>query len=143
MRRIPAIKTAMTPFPFSVDGSASIGDAQRFMRRHRIRHLPVTVDGELAGMISDRDIKLLLGPEFAYPSASELTVGDAMIRDAYTVDLETRLDVVLAHMADHHLGCALVTRKDKLAGIFTVTDACRQFSGLLRSEYRRSGGNAA
>ena len=133
----------MTPFPYSVDVMASVEEAQAFMRRHHIRHLPVTVDGTLSGMISDRDIKLLLGPDFAYPDASELTVGSAMVQEAYAVDLETRLDVVLAHMADHHLGCALVTRKGKLAGIFTVTDACRQFSDLLRSEYRRSGGNAA
>ena len=116
MKRIPSVKTAMTPFPYSVSVEASVDEALAFMREHRIRHLPVTDDGDLAGMVSDRDIKLMLGPDFAYPSGSELTVGDAMVRDAYVVDLETRLDLVVEHMAEEHLGSAIVTRKDKLAG---------------------------
>ena len=89
------------------------------------------------------DIKLMLGPDFAYPKGSELLVRDAMIRDAYVVDLDTPLDEVLAHMAAEQLGSAIVTRKDKLAGVFTVTDACLAFAEHLREQLRRSGGNTA
>jgi acetoin utilization protein AcuB len=143
MKRIPAVKTAMTPFPYSVEGNATVDQALEFMREHGIRHLPVTERGELAGMVSDRDIKLLLGPDFAYPSGSELTVAEAMIRDAYIVDLDTGLDEVVAHMAEHHLGSAIVTRKDRLAGVFTVTDACRALAEFLREQVRRAGGDSA
>lgn len=143
MKRIPAIKTAMTPFPFSVDSAATLAEAQKFMREHRIRHLPVTEDGALAGIISDRDIKLVLGPDFASPRPQEIRVAEAMVRDAYVVDLETRLDEVLSHMATHHLGAALVTRKGRLAGVFTVTDACHHFAEFLRDLVRRSGGDDA
>ena len=113
------------------------------MREHHIHHLPVTEDGQLAGLVSDRDIKLVLGPDFAYPSARELRVRDAMIREAYVVDLETRLDEVLRHMATHQLGSVIVTREDKLAGVFTTTDACRQFADFLRDQFRRSSGDDA
>ena len=143
MKRIPAVKTAMTPFPYSVDAGATLDEALEFMRKHNIRHLPVTEDGVLAGMVSDRDIKLILGPDFAYPSGSELKVAEAMVRDAYIVDLDTRLDTVVAHMAEEHLGSAIVTRKDKLAGVFTVTDACRVLAEFLREQLRRSGGGSA
>lgn len=143
MKRIPAIKTVMTPFPYSVDESATVDVALEFMREHQIRHLPVTDSGGLTGMISDRDIKLMLGPDFAYPKGSELRVGDAMVRDAYIVDLGTRLDEVLQHMAEEQLGSAIVTRKGKLAGVFTVTDACQAFAEHLREQLRRAGGNTA
>lgn len=143
MKRMPTIKSVMSPFPYSVDVSASVADAQEFMRQHRIRHLPVTQDGELVGSISDRDIKLVLGPDFAYPDAAATRVADAMVRDAYIVDMDTRLDDVLAHMALHQLGSAIVTRRGKLAGIFTVTDACHHFAEYLRDQVRRAGGDDA
>lgn len=143
MKRIPAIKSVMTAFPYSVDEGATVDAALAFMREHQIRHLPVTAEGHLAGMISDRDIKLMLGPDFAYPKGAELKVSEAMVRDAYVVDLDTRLDEVLQHMADEQLGSAIVTRKGKLAGVFTVTDACRAFAEYLREQLRRSGGDTA
>ena len=143
MKRIPTIKSAMSPFPYSVDVGASVADAQEFMREHRIRHLPVTQEGNLVGSVSDRDIKLVLGPDFAYPDAEATRVADVLVRDAYIVDMNTGLDDVLAHMAEHHLGSAIVTRQGKLAGIFTVTDACRHFAEYLRDQVRRAGGDDA
>ena len=52
-------------------------------------------------------------------------------------------DRVLLHMADEHIGCALVVKDGRLAGIFTTTDACRVFStrpapGASRSASPRS-----
>lgn len=141
MKRIPPIKAVMTPFPYSVDAGATVTQAREFMREHRIRHLPVTEHGQLTGLVSDRDIKLVLGPDFAYPPEQELAVRDVMVRDAYVVDLDTRLDEVLHHMAMHQLGSAIVTREGKLAGVFTTTDACHHFAELLRDQFRRSGGS--
>lgn len=125
----------MTPFPYSISETAPLTEAQAFMRAKKIRHLPVTRDGEPLGMISDRDIKLVLGPDFAYPNADELTIGQVMVKEVYSVDLAARIDNVLAHMARHHIGSALVTRKGKLVGVFTATDACRAFCEHLRSEF--------
>jgi CBS domain-containing protein len=59
------------------------------------------------------------------------------------VDLEERLDYVLAHMAAHHVGAAVVTRHGKLAGMFTTSDACRAFADRLRDQFRKSGGGNA
>lgn len=133
----------MTAFPYSVDVNATVDQAREFMRKHRIHHLPVTQDGQLTGLVSDRDIKLILGPDFAYPPEKLLTVRDAMLRDAYVVDLDTRLDVVLHHMATHQLGSAIITREGKLVGVFTTTDACHHFAEFLREQFRRSGGDDA
>ena len=63
----PNLKNAMTPFPFSVEAAAPIEHAIEFMREHKIRHLPVTSKGALTSLVTVRDIKLVLGPDFSYP----------------------------------------------------------------------------
>lgn len=119
----------MTPFPYSVEAEAPIEQAVAFMREHKIRHLPVTTGGTLTSLVTDRDIKLVLGPDFAYPR--NLKVRDAMVKDCYIVALDTPLAAVLRHMAEHRIGCAVVTRRGKLAGVFTSNDACRAFADYL------------
>jgi acetoin utilization protein AcuB len=141
--RLPQLKNVMTPFPYSVDVESPVDEAERFMREHKIRHLPVMEKGVLKGVITDRDIKLMLGPDFAYPNPRELKVGNAMIEDCYTVELATPLVAVLRHMAEHRLGSALVTRRGKLAGVFTVTDACRAFADYLDGGPPAEGDDAA
>ncbi len=143
MKRIPTIKTVMTPFPYSIEPKASAQEAQELMAEHSIHHLPVTEDGALVGMISRDDINLLLGKEPTKGKGKGLKVREAMIEDTYTVDLSERLDSVLHRMAEHHLRSVVVTRKGKLVGIFTQIDACAAFAEFLREQLRRSGGGTA
>ena len=131
----PLLKTYMTPFPYSVDIEAPIGEARLKMLEHKIRHLPVTRDNELVGVITDRDIKLILGPEFDNPNPAEVTVEEASIEDCYTVDIKTQLLPVLKHMSDHHIGSTVVTFNGRIAGIFTMVDACRAFAEHLETQF--------
>lgn len=133
----------MTPFPYSIDIDASVEQAVELMRTHKVRHLPVTERGELKGMVSDRDIKLMLGPDFAYPNPDEVRVRHAMVKQSHIVDLFTPLEPVLRHMAEHRLGSVLVTRRGKLAGVFTSTDACRCFADYLQERAPPPGTEAA
>jgi CBS domain-containing protein len=71
-------------------------------------------------------------------------VRDAYRPQPYVVDVSTQLDVVLDHMATHHIGSALVTKRGRLVGIFTATDACRKYCEHLRSLFPpRSGSEVA
>jgi acetoin utilization protein AcuB len=54
-----------------------------------------------------------------------------MVKDCYVVDIATPLAAVLRHMAAERIGSAVVTRKGKLAGVFTANDACRAFADYL------------
>jgi acetoin utilization protein AcuB len=125
----------MTPFPYSVALDAPIGAARKLMLDHHVHHLPVTQDGQLAGIITDRDIKLLLGPELGSPDPKELTVEDGYISECYVVDIETPLVEVLKAMMERHLGAALVTGHGRLAGIFTNMDACRVLHDHLNDRW--------
>lgn len=139
MRRIPQIKSVMTPFPYSIAPDDSLSDARRMMDAHEIRHLPVKQGDTLLGVITDRDIRLVSGPL----SDQGDRVRDAYLPHAYTVELTEPLDNVLLHMAAHHLGSVIVTKHGKLVGLFTVTDACRCFGEFLREQFLPGGGNEA
>ncbi|MGD8375623.1 MAG: CBS domain-containing protein [Acidobacteriota bacterium] len=127
MTHMPAVKSMMTPFPYSVEAAAALDDARRMMVDHHIRHLPVVENGRLVGALSDRDVD----------RGGEGRVRDVLLRELYVVDLDEPLDNVLLRMAERHIDAALVTREGKLAGIFTVTDACRRFCEFLRAWFPR------
>ncbi len=135
----PQILAYMTPFPYSVDVDAPLAEAHAFLRERRIRHLPVTERGQLAGVLTDRDIKLALGPDLGSPPERELSVRDVFQPDAYVVDAGTPLLTVAATMAERHLGSALVTRGERLVGIFTTTDACLALARVLHEQYPDPG----
>ena len=143
MKYLPHIKSVMTPFASSIDIEAPIDEARKFMQHHNIRHLPVTDGDVLVGILTDRDIKLYLGPDMDYPDVDGTKVRNVYKEEPYIVDLNERLDNVLIIMANNHFGSALVTRKDKLVGVFTATDACRSFAEYLRDQFRPSGGDEA
>ncbi len=137
--RSPQILAFMTPFPYSIDIGAPLGEAHAFLRERQIRHLPVTRDGELAGILTDRDIKLALGPDLGSPPERELRVADVFQPETYVVDAGERLEDVAATMAERHVGSALVTRGGKLVGIFTTTDACRALARVLHERHPHPG----
>jgi acetoin utilization protein AcuB len=134
MQGIPPIKAVMTPFPYSIESGASISAAAEMMRQHTIRHLPVMEAGQLVGLVSDRDIRLVQDPKQQAPP-EDRSVGDICMRDIYIAQLTDPLDRVLAHMAKRHIGSAVVVKQGRLAGIFTMTDACRLYGELLQSLY--------
>lgn len=142
VERIPAVKSVMTPFPWSVEVGASLAEARALMREHDVRHLPVVDGHDLVGVITDRDVRRLLESRFGLSGDDDLLVSDAMSPDVYSVDLNTPLDHVLDAMATRHLGCALITRHDQLAGILTTTDACRLYADHL-SRLRPQGDDVA
>lgn len=142
MKHIPAMGSAMTPFPYFVAVDDSLLRARTLMVEHEVRHLPVKDGARLVGVVTDGGIKRALDPDLGLPPKDELFVRDVFVPNAYVVDIGQPLDRVLQHMAEHHIGSALVTKAGRLAGIFTSTDACRLFAECLRSFFPSSSGDA-
>lgn len=130
MRKIPRIKSVMTPFPYSIAPSASLEDAEGMMDEYNIRHLPVCEGQEVVGVLSARELKV--GRNLA--EGRELTVRHVCTLEPLLVDLEEPLDQVTAKMAEARIGCAIVRRAGKLAGILTTTDVCRLLGKVLSDD---------
>jgi len=140
MNHSPQLKLLMTPFPYSIDIGADVSKALELMDEHDVRHLPVTDSHRLVGVISDRDIKSMRAGKKPGDPGYNPGVREMLIHDAYVVDINEPLDNVLLHMAERHIGSVIVTRKDKLAGVFTTNDACRGFGEYLRELFPRGNG---
>jgi CBS domain-containing protein len=143
MKRIPLIKSVMTPFPYSIDMDDTVDNASKMMVEHDIHHLPVTDKGKPVGVISDRDIKRALDQQFVRAGESKHRVRHISNFDTYIVDLAAPLDSVVLEMARKHTGTALVVRGGRLVGIFTASDACRYLGKLLSSLYPHGSDDAA
>lgn len=131
---MPQLRSVMTPFPHSIEIDAGVNAARDLFWEHQIRHLPVTHDAELVGVVSERDIGLVLASRPGDDPA-HITVRETYTASPYTADLRTPLADVLSRMAEDQLGSALVTREGKLVGIFTATDACVAFASHLREVF--------
>lgn len=131
-RHMPTVKVAMTTFPHSIDIERSADEAWAMMLEHQIRHLPVTADGTLVGIVTERDLRLVLRPG-AKPG--EATLRSACETDAFVVDDDAPLDAVVREMAERQIGSALVTRHGKLVGILTTTDVCRLLADALEAHF--------
>jgi len=139
--RMPSVKVAMTPFPWSIDIDAPLSSARAMMAEHEIHHLPVTEEGALVGVISGREVALGTAIAQARDAGRDPLVREACVLQAYAVEDTEPLDGVLAIMARDRLGSALVTRRGKLVGVFTVTDACQLLADWLRSSFPAAGGD--
>ena len=140
MKTMPRIGSVMTPFPYSLGPDESLDTARRLMAEHRIRHLPVMVDDSPAGVITDQDMRRAA---LAEGEDAPSRVGDLGRSEALEVDISAPLDLVLLEMAARHLDSALVLKAGRLVGIFTATDACREFAEFLRREAPSPDGESA
>lgn len=135
MTNAPEIISIMTPLPHTIEASHSIHEAKAIMDMERIRHLPVTSDGRLVGMLSERDLKLAFAISATSDSTATIHVGDVCNLEAYIADFSTPINDVLSIMIERKLGSALVTRGEKLVGIVTNTDIYRNYNELLKIKY--------
>jgi acetoin utilization protein AcuB len=131
MKRNPQIIAFMTPFPYSIDADAPLEDAHKLLRQHKFRHLPVMSGGAISGVLTDRDINLIARSDVVRREVQFMRVRDAVVEEACVVSASTPVATVARMMADRQVGSAIVTKHDKLVGIFTVTDACRALAEVL------------
>jgi len=139
LQGIPPIKALMTPFPHSIAADATVEEARHMMELHSIRHLPVKEGEALIGVVTDREVERALDPAH---SESPDSIREIFI-PAHFEDLMTPANRVLERMARERIEAVLVLKDDRLAGIFTVTDACARFSELLRTLFPGGGGAVA
>lgn len=115
----------MTPNPSCIPPTVSVLELVRLIRRKGFRHLLVSSDdGQLLGVVSDRDVVRCFGPS-EYPDESllaRLTAADIMSSDVISVTPSTSLRSAILTMVDHGISSLPVLDRDSLVGILTVTD---------------------
>jgi acetoin utilization protein AcuB len=128
------VRELMTREPLSVSPDTPLVEARRMMLERRFRHLLVTDGGRLAGIVTDRDIRLNLPSPATSLSVWEvnyllarMTVDSIMTSAVITVDPSRDVFEAARIMLDHRIGALPVVDGGTVVGIMTETDILRAF----------------
>jgi len=137
------IKDWMTRDPITITDDTSMIKAIHIMKEHRFRRLPVLHQGQLVGMVTDRDLKeaspskaTTLDVHELYYLLAELQVKEIMSRNPVSVFAEDTVEHAAQLMLEHTIsGLPVLDRAGKLVGIITQSDVFRAFmhiTGILQ-----------
>lgn len=103
----------------TVSPLVAASEAKTRMRQRRIHHLVVARNGQLQGIVSDRDLG---GPKLP-KTLGEFTVADLMSAPVVTVTTRTLVRRAASLMKGRSIGSLVVTSgSGNVAGIVTVSD---------------------
>jgi len=129
------IAEVMTHRAVHVRSDDHVVQAQQIMRRCGFRHVPVVDDGELVGMVSDRDILRSGAETEGMTFVGQRLVRDVMTTGVVTCHLDERIGDAIDRMLRLHIDSLVVTEPTgKVLGILTSTDmlaALRRIEGVI------------
>jgi acetoin utilization protein AcuB len=125
------VASYMTKSPHTIGIDQSLERAHELMNKHRIRHLPVLDNGELVGVVSQRDLYFIETLDSA--ARANITVEEAMTADVFQTRADATLESVTSAMVKKKLGCAVITDGNKVTGIYSTIDAMRALLDALKS----------
>jgi CBS domain-containing protein len=133
------VRDIMSVKPITVDPETLMLEARQRMMDRRIRHLVVTEDSRVVGIVTDRDIRLNLPSPATSLSVWEinfllarLTVREVMTGSVVVVDPDRPAAEAARIMLDHKIGALPVVDGGRLVGIVTESDFVRAVAGVPR-----------
>jgi acetoin utilization protein AcuB len=129
----------MTRDPITVTPDDTLAHALQITRSHRIRHLPVIGgDGRIAGILSDRDIRLAMPSPLTVEDAERADflertpIAAVMTRKVITVRATECIENAAKQLYRHRIGSLPVVDDDnRMVGILTETDILHAFVQIL------------
>ena len=144
MARTP-VSELMTPNPITIAHTELVGKAMELMARYDIRRLPVTKDGKLVGIISDRDLRQMGGrPSVKLPKSDrddadlQLPVEEAMTLNVITIRERQSVQDAIALMVTHKIsGLPVIDPDGALIGVLSEQDVLKYCLSILEREADR------
>jgi len=114
--RVKRSESGMIVDPITIGPDAKISDALALMQRYRISGVPVTQNGKLVGILTNRDLR--------FESRFDLPISEVMTKEhLITVPVGTTLEQAEEILHRHRVEKLLVVDKDYiLKGLITVKD---------------------
>ena len=127
------VQNWMTSDVMKVDENTSVVKISKILKDKNIRHLPVTRDGRVVGMITSHDVREALPSKSATLNVHELhhllaetKAKDIMTPDPFTIRPDQTMEVAAVKMLEHKItGLPVVTDKGELIGIISQGDVFR------------------
>jgi len=125
------VAEVMTSPVYTVPEDAQLDRAMELMDRHDLRHLPVLRDGELVGVVSDRDLLEATGWEPSHGRGGH-PIREVMHRPVATVHPEDTVVSAAVELVLRKIGCLPVLEEGVLTGILTESDLAAAWSRAAR-----------
>ncbi len=133
--RVKRSESGMIVNPITMSPDQKIHDAMAAMKKYKISGLPITQDGKLVGILTNRDLR--------FETRMDLKVSDLMTKEnLITVPVGTTLEKAQSILHKHRVEkLPVVDNKYRLKGLITVKDiqkkiaypnACKDKLGRLR-----------
>ncbi len=127
--KVTLVRDVMTHEVATLERNDRLSTADNVMRLGRIRHMPVLEDGNLVGLVTQRDLfRGALLKALGYGSKAEqtmldtLAVKEVMATDLVTIAPDATLQEAAQIMIERKIGCIPVVENEKLVGILTEGD---------------------
>lgn len=122
------VQDVMTRNVVTVSKGTSIGEAQRIMKEHNFRRLPVVHRGKLVGLVTEPRLERVK-PQTTAPILwqityllSHTTVGDVMRKRVVTAKPTDSVELAVAKAQEAKVGTLVVLEEGKIVGICTTND---------------------
>jgi acetoin utilization protein AcuB len=132
------VNKRMTRDPVVVSPADSLADALRLTRARRIRHLPVVVDGEVVGIVSDRDVRLAMPSPLTESDDRRVAflertrVSEVMRSDLATIGPLDTVEDAAKLMRRRRIGALpVIDAHGRLLGILSESDVLDAFVEIL------------
>jgi CBS-domain-containing membrane protein len=127
------VEEVMSPSPYVAQVTDSVGKAMRMLSEADIRHLPVVGEGELLGIVSDRDLRGVTPALLTEVEPAEIQrllaqpIVSLMSSDVVSVNPETELAEAIDLMLENKIGALPVVEADsaRVVGIVSYVDILR------------------
>jgi acetoin utilization protein AcuB len=123
------VNDMMTVVPDTITPTTPLRDIIGMMKSEGYRHLPIVDDGKLVGIITDRDIRLVMNSPMVLHERRQdeelidtVTAEACMTSNPVTVSSDTPAYRAAEMLSIYKFGALPVVDDDKLVGIVTVTD---------------------
>ena len=119
-----------TPDPITVTEDIALDELIMLMENAGVRHLPVVGQGQVVGIISDRDMRHFSGLSDA--EKYQVCASDIMSPNPIIVSSKAPLVEVAFLISEKKVGSVIVVEGDQLLRIFTATDALNALVEIIR-----------
>jgi CBS domain-containing protein len=140
------VADVMTAKPACISAKTTLLELVKLFHAKEFRHPLVTdAEGNLAGVVSDRDVIRCFGPG-RYPDESILngvTAAEIMSTDLVTISPEAPVEQAIDLLCGYGINCLPVVSGTKLVGILTSTDLYVVLEMLLKALHQSPSAIAA
>lgn len=136
--KVMTVRDLMQADVVTLDVKDHLDVAEKLMHVGHLRHIPVLQDGQLVGVVSQRDLfqaaistSLDLGSRAQQEWLATISLRDVMSKTLLTVAPQASLAEAVKVMLDNRIGCLPVVDGGRLVGMLSETDCLRHLGQLL------------